>query len=206
MMTVLKGVVAAAVVAMAASAVVAYSILTRADRAGLLVVESHRALAAVEEALRRSLDAEVSVRNYVVTRDRADLGAFERASETIQHTLDDLQRYTEGEPERQRVQRLRAEVDGLFVTLQSQMAPSANASERRSEGRDESRARLAAIRVIVREIRRAERDRLAKRMAADAAATRFVNWFATLTAAFAAALAAASAALVVFVIRPGWGR
>lgn len=206
MITILKVIVAIVVVAMVGSFLIAYSILTRADRTGFLVVKSHRALAAAEETLRRALEADSGVRSYLVTRDRVDLVPFERADQMIQHTMDDLQEHVGGEPERQSVQRLRAEMDGLFIELRSLIARTGNSSAPGSGDRDEARAHVVAIRMIVREIRRAEDALLAERVAADAAATRSVSWFAMVAAVVAAALAAASAALFLFMIRPGWGR
>ncbi len=119
--------------------VVAYSILRRADRTGAQVLQSHRALEAAEETLRRALDAENGVARFVVTGDRADLAPFERAEQLMPRVLDDLQEHVEGDAERRRVGRLRSEVDALFVSAaqNSGARPSQSRAGYREQHTDE---------------------------------------------------------------------
>jgi CHASE3 domain sensor protein len=205
-MTILKTIAALAVFAMLGSSFLAYSILRRADATGELVLNSHRTLEAAEEMLRRVLDGESSVRRYVATRDRADLVPFDRAALAISGAMGDLESHVGGDPERKRIQALRADVNRLFDSWRAVVVRVGDASGAADEAREDEERRIDAVRQVVRDLRRTENDRLVERMRADASASRSLGWMVIVAAGVAAALGTATVALLVLLIRPGWGR
>lgn len=168
------------------------------------MLQSHRALEAAEETLRRALDAESGVSRYIVTGDHADLAPFERAEQSMPRVLDDLDEHVGGDAERKSVERLRSDVEELFAALRATQERPDNL-EHVVESGEQTKLRIDAIRDVVRDIRRSENDRLASRMTADASASRSLGWIAIVSAAMAAALATAGAVLILIVVRPGWG-
>lgn len=206
MWMIFKVIAVSVLIAMLGSGTIAYSLLRRADTTGLLVVNSHRALEAAEESLRRALDADSGVREFSVTHDRQDLAPFERADQLIQHAIDDLEEHVGGQPERDKVRQLRTQVAALFVTLKAAVARAESRGDVQRQDGEQTKHRLDAIRATVREIRRAESDRLLDRVAADGSASQVVGWLAIVAAAIAAALVTAIGAVAIVVYRPGWWR
>lgn len=203
-MAIVRAVAAGVVTVTLVCSVIAYMLLRRADTTGLLLIRSHHALATTEEILRRAVDAELGATAYVVFQHPESLASFNRAEQSIQSRLDELQWLVAGASDHEGIERLRLEIYGLFKTLRPMVKRAAAGDDVYARTYDEMNRRMDNIRRLVREIRSVETERLDARVAADESATRVVRVLTTVMTGVGTALAMAALSFTVWLVRPGW--
>ena len=206
MITIVRTVAACVATATLAGGLTACALLRRVDTTGVLVIRSHRALATVEEILRRAVDAEWGATVYLAFQNPEYLASFNRAEPPLQNKVDELQWLVADASEHEGIERLRVEIHDLFNTLRPMIKRTSGGHDGLPGTYDEMSRRMDKIHRLLREIRRVETERLAARAAADDSATRAVRVLTTLMTGICAAVATLALFVTVWLARPGWAR
>jgi PAS domain S-box-containing protein len=176
----------AAVAALALATVIlaAWAVHWTVDRArtsNRWLAHTHEVLAAAETVLSTVIDADASVRSYLLSGGADDLQAFGRADREISAYLDTLAALTADNPDQQtRVGQLRREVADAFTALHAladtkRAAPGAPASSSETE-----LGRIDRVRRSLQAIRLEEEQLFRQRSQDDQAAVGRLEWMSIL--------------------------